>query len=613
MDCEAAPESPCLQDCLAHYRHLIPGLAAIADPADAETTQSLIELYDQCYPLLESALWNDKADFDDLLDCYQSLFREQERLIQRQLTDDRYHFILSIPVADRPAHLRNCLESIYQLCEQFSYGGSAAGVYWRVKVIVAEDSRESVNVLRHLELVDEYQRKGLQVVHFGQDEQYDLLQSVPEPERVQLGRILTTLPRERFFLKGQAANRNLSYLKCLQLTEDRDKTLYYMVDSDQSFCVNRQTQSGDRIVYGLNYFYVIDRIFRTTDTLMLTGKLVGDPPVSPAVMAANFLDDVTAFFTSLAEASPHQDCRFHEAPPQEAGDAAYHDMASLFGFENKVCTFTYRCRLSGEHDHTACLQDFAGQLNAFFFGEHLTRKTYFRYQEGVTDLSPARTVYPGNYVVNRAGLKYIIPFGDLRLRMSGPTAGRLIAAEIGKRFASVNLPHLHRRTRDGGLDAEFRPGVALAEGGVRQDIDLSNEFERQFFGDLTLFTVEQLVAEADVDKAFPAAIMAPVIDRKEQELLELYRRQHQAIREKGERLNQLVFRSGHWWLTQPELQAALDNITAFIANIDRNFGNQSLAWRQIQSEEHRAGRKHQIMDALMSYRDERNAWDRVVR
>ncbi len=613
MDCEAPPESPCLQECLARYRHLIPKLAAIADPADTETPSSLIDLYEGCYPLLEAALWNGRVDFDDLLDCYQSLFREQERLIQRQPTDDRHHFILSIPVADRPAHLRTCLESIYQLCEQFSYGGCTAGVYTRVKVIVAEDSREQGNILRHLELVDEYRRKGLQVVHFGQDEQYELLQSVPEPERVQLGRILTTLPQERFFLKGQAANRNLSYLKCLQLTEDRDKTLYYMVDSDQSFCVNRQTESGDQIAYGLNYFYVIDKIFRTTDTLMLTGKLVGDPPVSPAVMAANFLDDVTTFFTSLAGASPHQDCRFHEAPPPEAGDAAYHDMAKLFGFGTRASTFPYRCRLRGEHDLGACLVDFASRLNGFFFGEHLTRKTYFRYSNELAHLSPARTIYPGNYVVNREGLKYIIPFGHLRLRMSGPTAGRLIAAEIGQRFASINLPHLHRRTRDEGLDAEFRPGVALAEGGDRQDIDLSNEFERQFFGDLMLFTAEQLVAEADVDKPFPAAIIAAVIDRKEEELLGLYRQQHRATLEKCERLNQVAFASGHWWLNLPELQVALGQIATFINNIDRNFGDQSLAWRQIQSEEHRAGRKRQIMDALMNYRNERNAWDRVIR
>ena len=48
---------------------------------------------------------------------------------------------------------------------------------------------------------------------------------------------------------------------------------------------------------------------------------------------------------------------------------------------------------------------------------------------------------------------------------------------------------------------------------------------------------------------------------------------------------------------------------AFIDNIDRNFGEQALAWRQIQSAAHRAQRKRQIVEALMNYRAERDAWD----
>ena len=608
----AQPESACLRDCLARYRHVIPELAAIAEPSADDSPLSLIEWYERCFPIVEKAMWSGAADFDALLNCYQSLFREQEDLIQGQPVDDRHDFIMSIPVADRPAHLQACLESIWQLCRRFAYGGSTAGVYKRIAVIVAEDSREQENVQRHIALVDEYRRRGLQVLHFGQGEQYELLHALPEDQRAELGSILTTLPQDKFFLKGQAANRNLSYLKCLQLTGDSNNTLYYMVDSDESFCVNRQTEHGEQIVYALNYFHAIDKIFRTTDIVMLTGKLVGDPPVSPAVMAVNFLDDVIAFFTVLAQSRQHEVCRFHQAPTTETGDAAYHDMANLFGFAGGTNTHPYRCRLDGEHDHATCLADFAAQLDAFFFGVHLTRKTWFRYQDGALDLAPARTIYPGNYIVNREGLRYIIPFGHLRLRMSGPTAGRLIAAEIGKRFASVNLPHLHRRTSTGGLGGEFRPGVELEQHRERQIIDLSDEFERQFFGDLMLFTAEQLAAEADVNKPFPEAMVTDVIERKEQELLGVYQQKHVEILERSRRLRTLVFESGHWWLKEPRSEAALRNVGAFIDNIAWNFGDRSRAWRQIQSAGHRAGRKRQIVEALMNYRSERNAWERIV-
>jgi len=267
-------------------------------------------------------------------------------------------------------------------------------------------------------------------------------------------------------------------------------------------------------------------------------------------------------------------------------------MARLFGFENAPATFPYSCRLTGEHDHGACLTDFAQRLNAFFFGEHLTRKTWFSYGKGYTELSPARTIYPGNYIVNYAGLKYIIPFGHLRLRMSGPTAGRLIAAEIGPRFASFNMPNLHRRTTEAGLADDFRPGVELAQ----QGIDLSNEFERQFFGDLMLFSTEVLVKKADVSKPFAQDVIEALVEQKEAELLALYQQKHDAIVEKNRQLNALVFEADHWWLRTPELKQALRQVRAFIDNIDRNFGAQALAWRQIRSAEHRAARRAQAAD-----------------
>jgi hypothetical protein len=601
-----------LADCIARYQASVPGLGDLAKPlqglGQSRDTNALIALYEQCYPLLEQAMWSGAADFHALLADYQSLFREQEALIQQRGDDKRHHFILSIPVADRPPHLRTCLESIYQVCRLYKYGGNTSGVWDKIQVVVAEDSRDEHNIRRDLELVNEYRQKGLQVHHFGLDEQYALLHALPLQTREQLGHLLTAQPRDRFYLKGQAANRNLSYLKFLQLTKDKDNTLYYLVDSDQSFCVNRQTPAGEEVVYALNYFHTIDQIFRSTDTLMLTGKMVGDPPVSPSVMAANFLDDVSAFFTRLATLGGDTPCQFHGVL-EKPGDAAYHDLAGLFGFEHKQASFDYPCRLTGAHDHAACLTDFAGRLNAFFFGEHLTRKTWFSYNNGFSQLSAARTIYPGNYIVNYAGLKYIIPFGHLRLRMSGPTAGRLIAAEIGPRFASFNMPNLHRRTTEAGLSDDFRPGVEVGQEKDQQSIDLANEFERQFFGDLMLFSTEELVKRADVNQPFAREAVEAAIAKKEAELLELYRQKHEAIVAKNRQLNELVFNTGHWWLRSPELAGALAQVRAFIDNIDRNFGEHALAWRQIQSAEHRGQRKQQIVEALLNYRTERNAWD----
>ncbi len=613
-------DTPCLHDCIARYRDTIPALADVAchlPPGDDNhAVQSLLRIYEQIYPLLEKALWQEEVEFETLLHSYQSLFREQQMLEQRLPEDEHHDFILSIPVADRPSHLHACLESIYQICKQFGYGGMSVGPdntrqYAKIRIIVAEDSREEKNIHRHLELIDKYRGKGLQIVHFGQHEQYEMLQSLPQRQRQALGKLLTTQPKDRFYLKGQAANRNLSYLKCLQLTRNRAKTLYYFVDSDQNFCVNRQTGSGEQTVYALNYFYYIDRLFRTTRTSLLTGKLVGDPPVSPSVMAANFLDDVIGFFTRLAQTGKHTSCQFHTELKDPIGDAAYHDMAGLFGFQQQHTHYPYRCKLAGAHDHAACLAGFSSRLNAFFFGEHLTRKTTFDYGNGFTEISPARTIYPGNYIVNQDGLRYIIPFGHLRLRMSGPTAGRLIAAEIHERFATINLPHLHRRTTEAGLADDFRPGVEREDNSVQERIDLSNEFERQFFGDLMLFTTEALVRQVDVRKPFEKVRISSLLDEKETELLALYQQKHLAIVEKSRQLEALVFEAGHWWQDVAELKQAREQVRTFIDNVQHNFGDQSLAWQQIRSQTHRNTRKRQITDALLNYREERNAWDQL--
>ena len=419
-----------------------------------QSVERLISLYDAIYPLVEKKLWT-ADNFDEMLDIYQSLFREQESLIKQSDSTERYDFILSIPIADRPEHLRACLESIFQLCTLYSYGGKSSGFFNKVTVVIVEDSKEKKHIDKDIELAEEYSGKGLKVHHYGLDEQNELMLRIPEDLRQQVSSIIGEPSTENFYHKGQAVTRNLSYLKALQLRSlkgdpQKQKVLYYFVDSDQQFRVNRTTADGDQYVYGLNYFYYINRLFTEKNIAMLTGKLVCDPPVSPSVMSGNFLDDVIAFFQQLSTQDAQQTCQFHPQSKIKPDDAAYHDMAHLFGLGSLRKTYDYCCSISIKqepaHDHIACLKSFSERINYLFFGEHLTRKTYFSYTGSFTDMTPARTIYPGNYITTSAGLKYIIPFGQLRLRMSGPTAGRLIQSEIKERFASVNLPMLHART-----------------------------------------------------------------------------------------------------------------------------------------------------------------------
>jgi len=87
---------------------------------------------------------------------YQRLFCEHESFIQQSNKNQRHDFILSIPIADRPEHLRGCLESIWQLCRLYSYGGMADGFYSKISVVIVEDSKAQSNVDKDIELAAEY-------------------------------------------------------------------------------------------------------------------------------------------------------------------------------------------------------------------------------------------------------------------------------------------------------------------------------------------------------------------------------------------------------------------------------------------------------------------------
>ena len=592
------------------YRARLPQLTGLEKKLSASSLEAAVDLYDSVYPLLERQLWAGTGFDDELLGLYQSLFREQEALRQELGQDKRYAFAISIPIADRPDHLRACLESIYQLCRLYGYGGKERGLFSKVTVVIAEDSKSLHCVEKDVALAAEYTAKGLRVIHFGQQEQFELLSQLPEGHRQRVSSIVGTIDAssaDDFYHKGQAVMRNLSYLKLIQLGP-HSETLYYFVDSDQTFQQDLPSAGGDRRVSAINYFYNINRIFCETNTQMLTGKLVGDPPVSPSVMAGNFLDDVNAFMQQLAGHDAHGDCKFHAESRVIAGDAAYHDMAKLFGFDSPIDSYPYYCQLGPAHDHIACLNAFANRLDWFFFGEHPTRKTYFSYEAPFSEITPARTIYPGNYITTFEGLKYIIPFGQLRLRMSGPTAGRLIQAEIGERFASVNMPMLHSRVLQQEFIDEFRPGVEKND----QLIDLNDEFERQFFGDLMLFSVVELSRQGGSAGQYTQQRIEQALDRVEAEMLELYRRKHETIKQRCDALSTVLNDPRHWWGRVEGSARAVQQIRQFIRNIQHNFGDQSAAYGQIQSKQHRRTRKDRMAEALLAYHRDRAAWDELL-
>lgn len=555
----------------------------------------------------------------------------------------QHDFVVVIPVADRPRHLADCLDSLITLRERYPYDGA-------ITVLIADDSREQASIDRHRALCEALAGSRIDGHYLGQQEQLALINDLPFDLRARLSSVLgeweavlktvasevgsgahgtqepecatghSRIPStaqgqagkrsqfaDGFSHKGASITRNLAYLWLARLQRDGRRRLFWFIDSDQEFRVNVETAAGEDQPYAVDYFHWLDRIFRETEACILTGKVVGDPPVSPAVMAGTCLDDVTAFLARMATLAPQASCSFHGAAAR-VDDAAYHDMAELFGFKAKAAAYRYRCPIQGTHDHAACLADFAGRLNRFFDGEHPTRRSYHEASDPLASLQPARTVYTGNYVFTPEGLTWFIPFAGLRLRMAGPTLGRIVRAELGPRFVSANLPMLHKRTVGAIGQSEFRPGVAREQ----RAVDLSGEYERQYFGDVMLFAMERLTAlgypAADLD----TATLADVVSAVETEMHAKYQAKQAEVATKLAGLGTMFEAAGSWWRQSDALEPARADFRRFLANMADNFGDGSLSWRRVDDSDRRRLRRMDIVRALGRYRDDRAAWGEAL-
>jgi len=553
----------------------------------------------------EAALW-DGGFHENLLGSYQSAWRRLEGLIEKQETDQRHHFVIAIPVADSPIHLKDCLASLLALCRAYGYGGQRDGRWRKVSVLLADDSSDPGCIEQNRAIATEFDAAGLSTEYFGLAEQLALMDKLAA---VDLAPIVGQHARDAFSHKGQAMMRNIAYLKLAEMAAETDEPLlFYTIDADQEFKVKIATPEGGRDFLAVNFLYHLDDIFTRTAAQVLTGKVVGDPPVSPAVMAGNFLEDVIGFLQEMAACEPEQ--TYLQPGLAVGGDAAYHDMADLFGFKQAVEAYRYRCALPGEPDNAACFADFSTRLNRFFHGEHPTRVTWYGHADVMQSVQPARTVYTGNYVFRPEVLGWFIPYAPLRLRMSGPTMGRLLQAEIGPRFVSANVPMLHKRTLEATGQSEFRPGVLdqSASPAICPVIDLCGEFERQFHGDVMLFSMQRLTALGYPGTALAADVVNEKLGAMQSEMREKYRSKQQAILQRLDLLKTLLHDAAKWWNRTPDLANAVANFEAFVGNIEHNFGEASPCYARIDDPARRDDWRSRQLAAITGLHANRQIW-----
>ncbi len=555
-------------------------------------------LYRKMFDWLESAIWGASGDErEDFIRLYQSLHRAYQCQYAGELK--QYKFFVVIPVADRPLHLASCLESLLRLCETYEYGGVVDSRYVHIGVIVADDSSEPNSVERHIELAREYSQRGLQVDYFSQQQQIDVLRKYAAD--AELSYATGQQHENRFYHKGASITRNLVYLKLRSMGLSDDEYLIQFIDSDQTYEIEYQSANGETELFQLNYFYSLNRLFSEPHIKVATGKVVGDPPVSPAVMTGKMLDDVTEFLVSCDSLKAEDPCCFHDQADTGDIGAAYHDMSQLFGFKASRASYAYQCQLRGEHSVQSAYDEYIANLNGFFHGAHPTRKNWYEYRGWSSSVDPARTIYTGNYIIRPSMLIHYIPFADLKLRMAGPSLGRILQKQLGESFVSVNLPMLHRRTLAERAHSEYRSGVSTSNA----VIDLSGEFERQYFGDIMLFTIVAL-GRHDFPVTVSAEMVQQALHTVEAELREKYLIMQQGILEKQRILSdRLKVRS--WWSDM-----SADYLEAFLHNVVVNFSEDAEVFSNIKNPVYRDMMLDKIADSLLQFGQHQQHWRNLI-
>lgn len=549
-----------------------------------------------------------------LLDLQRSIFRELEHVLSIAHRDARHRMMIMIPVADRPALLSNCLESIKDQCRIFQYGGTSVDEkgrrrYNKVSVFIFDDSKE-LSSRNHIQaLSSELNTFGIQTHYIGPDDQRTLLQQIPRELRKDVFRVIGYDHDSDPSHKGASVTRNIAYLYAHSVMQKSgEKALLYFIDSDETFGIAARHGNTVQHIPFINYFYRIDVLFDAMDIDILTGKVVGDPPVSPAVMINTFLEDLLSFFERISVLKECDRCAFHEAMPSHAFSADYHDMATLFGYQEKAAPEKYICSLTGEHSVRDAVTDFASRVTDFFYGLHPTRTQFYHYSGDAADVKQARTVYTGNYVLNINGLRHFIPFARLNLRMAGPVLGRILKKQITDRFTSANLPLMHTRVLSDSTMHEFRSGVFKN----KESLDLSDEFFRQFWGDVMLFSIESLTASGFPDKTLSADFISSVVSAVQKKFFHFYKEKRKTTIERNRKLTHYLTDDRYWWNRDTAMHDTMNKFQRFCRLVDTNFGIESRHLEAISDQVSKGTWTNNITHAIYGFYRDTELWNIVL-
>jgi hypothetical protein len=143
-------------------------------------------------------------------------------------------------------------------------------------------------------------------------------------------------------------------------------------------------------------------------------------------------------------------------------------------------------------------------------------------------------------------------------------------------------------------------------------IDLCDEFERQFHGDVMLFSMQQLTARGYPGTALDAAEIEATLCAMQHEMRAKYRDRQAVILDRLARLNSLLHDPAQWWQRRDDLAVARARFDAFAGNIEHNFGAASPCTAHIDDLARREDWRIRQSAAILDLHANRQRWAQAL-
>ena len=165
---------------------------------------------------------------------------------------------------------------------------------------------------------------------------------------------------------------------------------------------------------------------------------------------------------------------------------------------------------------------------------------------------------------------------------------------------------LHKRTLSETGMAEFRAGVNHDD----SSIDLGQEFKRQYFGDVMLFSIEELCNSGFPQQTAGTSTLRKTVLSVEQSMNKRYNDKQKLLLAKLDLLQSYLEQLDHHPVYGTN--AIKQNMKQFISNIQLNYGNRSNSFNVINDTATKHSILESIIESIQQYPDLLDSWKDIL-